>query len=125
MSTWRKWLRTFLPWASNEESKEVQGPAPTPSQPQLQTHLLDPQAHYFLLPFKQWVLTHISPYAWDRAVIRSLAALQAQNISLYELLAPQSNTTTNGASIEILAKSIEEMYGIRIPLKEILQPLSI
>ncbi|MCX8112384.1 MAG: hypothetical protein N3E49_04200 [Bacteroidia bacterium] len=80
-----------------------------------------PDQLYPLLPIKTWTSRHISPYAWDRAIIRSLPALQRIQAHLPSLLAPRSDTQVPGKAIEVILNSLKDMYGISINPEEVLQ----
>lgn len=127
MSTWRNWLRTLLPWTAREEKSSLSPlPAqaalkPTPQPDRLSQEELDPAGLYPILPVKQWAISRISPYAWDRAILRSLPTLQKSGIPLSSLLAPQPDTRIPGRALQQILHALEETYGTSVSLKEILE----
>lgn len=136
MSTWRNWLRTLMPWTAGERrgsSKPSETPSGTSTDPSdgfarsplTATADIIPDRLYPLLPLKHWATTHVSPYAWDRAVIRSLPFLQRTGIPLQQVLAPRPDTQIPGRAIHTLASALSEMYGIQPDLYEIFHKASI
>lgn len=128
MSTWRNWLRTLLSKSDKGEPEAsapapdraipVPSPAPTSS---TGDDGIAPQELYPLAPLKHWAGVHISPYAWDRAVIRSLSSLQQSGIPLPHILAPKPDTKVSGATLRILINTLHEMYGMKPDLRHIFQ----
>ncbi|MDW8058347.1 MAG: hypothetical protein RMJ57_08725 [Bacteroidia bacterium] len=125
MSTWRNWLRTFLPWTAREEKSSLYplptqaAPEPPPQPTKSLQRELNPENLYPILPVKQWALSRISPYAWDRAILRSLPTLQRSGIPLSSLLAPQPDTRIPGSALQQILHALEETYGTSISLDEI------
>lgn len=128
MSTWRNWLRTLLPsigktdaqtpMTAPAEDKGTSAGIPTPT---TEEDGISPQEYYPLAPLKRWTGIHISPYAWDRAVIRSLSSLQRAGTPLPLILAPKPDTKISGATLRLLANALHEMYGVKPDLKHIFQ----
>jgi len=57
----------------------------------------------------------ISPYAWDRAVIRILPLLREERIPLPEVLSPTPTTYLPPKLAQNLLLALQEMYGIVPP----------
>lgn len=129
MSTWRNWLRSLIS-RSDSDKETAQASVPPSKDTPASANILEqttvddgisPQEFYPLAPIKRWVGMHISPYAWDRAVIRSLSSLQQTGIPLPLILAPKPDTKVSGAALRILLNSLHEMYGMKPDLRHIFQ----
>lgn len=78
--------------------------------PEVLWNALPPQIP--LLPIKQWTLQHISPYAWDRAMIRTITLLQKEKIALPEVLHPSPQTRVPASVAKAILLALRDMYGI-------------
>ncbi|GIV25508.1 MAG: hypothetical protein KatS3mg026_1200 [Bacteroidia bacterium] len=121
MATWRTWLKSLLPWTEKEENPSpapasdttpAQGPAAAPPAPTI-PFLSEPIR---LAPLKEWTQRFISPYAWDRAVIRVLPLLREERIPLPEVLNPTPTTHLPPKLIQNLLLALQEMYGTVPPV---------
>lgn len=65
-----------------------------------------------LLPIKQWTIQNISPYAWDRAMIRTITLLQKEKIALPEVLQPSPQTRVPASVAKAILLALKDMYGI-------------
>ncbi|MEN2992613.1 MAG: hypothetical protein ABDH91_03565 [Bacteroidia bacterium] len=131
MSIWRTWLKTLLPWSettsasqSSPSSSGSAHPASTPpsvsefntsSNSGSSSQALLQVEYVRLLPVKQWVQQTISPYAWDRAVIRSLSRARAMGFPLASLLNPAPQNVVPFSILQAILSSLREMYGIELP----------
>jgi len=64
-----------------------------------------------LLPIKQWTIQNISPYAWDRAMIRTITLLQKEKIALPEVLQPSPQTRVPAPVAKAILLALKDMYG--------------
>lgn len=106
MAAWRNWLKTLLKGNHEEPSPSL----PPPDSPPPPTDTSVPVA-----PIKEWLIHQISPFAWDRVIIRLLSTRQDIKLSLSELLKPTPSTQIPSHLYAALSQIIQEMYGIRIP----------
>lgn len=106
MSSWRNWLKTLL----RKPPEEQPEPLPTPQTPPPPSDNSVP-----VMPLREWVIRHISPFAWDRAIIRLLSTHHNLTLSLSELLKPQPSTQVPAHLYTALSHIIHEMYGIQVP----------
>ncbi|MCX7607088.1 MAG: hypothetical protein N2170_07490 [Bacteroidia bacterium] len=110
MPAWRNWLQTLL----KREKQVPTFPRPTPSKSFSSSPSLTDSV--YLLPIKDWVIQHISPFAWDRAVIRLLFIHKDTKLPLPELLKPSPSTRVPLSLYESISDILQEMYGIQLPV---------
>ncbi|MCX7651512.1 MAG: hypothetical protein N2200_01400 [Bacteroidia bacterium] len=125
MGTWREWLKTFLSKGKTQTDNRSDSTNPPevqsspPKESAVQTETSDAHQTYPVLPLKEWIIRQVSPYAWDRTVIRSLPALGRMGISPTNIIAPKPDTQLSASTLQVILTSLEEMYGIRPNLSEI------
>ncbi|MEN3040632.1 MAG: hypothetical protein ABDH66_03715 [Bacteroidia bacterium] len=126
MSTWRSWIRTLLSPIKSKETTQTESSKSSidtekPTAPPTSSEELDPSKLYPILPLKEWIIRNISPYAWDRTVIRSLPELSRMGIATTMVLAPKPDTELPLPVLQVLLSSLESMYGVKPDLREILR----
>ncbi|MCS7162791.1 MAG: hypothetical protein NZ958_05640 [Bacteroidia bacterium] len=130
MSIWRSWLKTLLPWRETASASQPSNPSEsihpasasplvsglnTSSKPNGSSQILLQLEYVRLLPIKEWVQQTVSPYAWDRVVIRSLSRVRAMGLSLGSLLNPLPHAVVPSSILQVILASLREMYGIELP----------
>ncbi|MCS6790539.1 MAG: hypothetical protein NZ580_06130 [Bacteroidia bacterium] len=106
MPAWRNWLKSLFKDFQEEE------PSHTPPSPSSE---LPSDTSVPLSTLKEWVTQRISPFAWDRAIIRLLSTQQNLKLPLAEMLKPSPSTQVPSYLLIELSRIIQEMYGIQIP----------
>ncbi|RMF47211.1 MAG: hypothetical protein D6750_09325 [Bacteroidetes bacterium] len=118
MATWRNWLKSLLPWTEKpaSESPTPQAAAPPAGGPAPSLAIPPITEPIRLLPLREWTVRFISPYAWDRAIIRLLPLLREERIPLPEVLNPTPTTTLPPTLAKNLLLALQEMYGTIPPV---------
>ncbi|MCS7297568.1 MAG: hypothetical protein RMK19_04775 [Bacteroidia bacterium] len=114
MAAWRNWLRTLLKGGGEklDSSHSFSSPS-SPSSSSIPS--LSSTSYVPLLPLREWVIQHTSPFAWDRAIIRLLSVQRDPKLSLFELLKPSASTQISEDLYDSLSRIIREMYGFQVP----------
>ncbi|MCS7188189.1 MAG: hypothetical protein RMJ66_06660 [Bacteroidia bacterium] len=118
MAIWKNWLRTFLPWGKASGGGSTVLVEKSDGEGRHFVSSIDSD-EYVLAPIKQWVISTLSPYAWDRVVIRSIRFIRDINIPLTSLLSPHPDTKVPREVVHRLSAILREMYGRELPLHEV------
>lgn len=68
---------------------------------------------------KQWCDENLTPIAWKRIIIRIFPYLREQGFSILDLENANQNITFNTDTIDIITKTIYNMYNIQIDFHNI------
>jgi hypothetical protein len=66
------------------------------------------------ISYKNWCTDNISPQCWPRIILRSMNVIRAQGLKLKEIEDPDPEFELNDELIEVLNKSLEELYETKV-----------
>ncbi len=65
---------------------------------------------------KQWCEENITPVAWQRITMKTLAHFREKGLSLTDLENPNPNIVLTPDSVALIKQTISEMYQIEVPV---------
>ena len=68
---------------------------------------------------KEWSNQEISPFAWQRIIVKALPQLREEGLEFSDLMNP-TNLVLSGKAFKVVASVVEELYQVELPVEYVL-----